>query len=336
MTCPLRIIITAYNSAAFLPDCLAALCAQSFSDFEVVIVDNGGTPDGAHKIDLPDDRFSHILSPVNDGFSGGFVRGAEGAATDWLMSLNPDTVLDPDCLSHLMRSAETMGRPAMVSPVLYQDAGQAVLDGAGDSLSIWGIAWRNGYGHSPEVLPDRAFSEVFSPTGAAALYRREAYEKAGGFDADFFCYIEDVDLAVRIRAMGGRCLLVHAATGRHVGGHSTQDLPGFAMTHTVRNSPLMIGGSLPVPLQWVVWTFYRLGQYILQRRALRSGSPRDRAIAQFRRDGFALARDRRHLIDKKRKSRPRYPFMASMRLARRLHWGVSGFRHHRLLAWPWR
>ena len=53
--------------------------------------------------------------------------------------------------------------------------------------------------------------EVFSPCAAAALYRRNVFLAVGGFDKAFFCYGEDVDLAFRLRLMGGRCMSVARA-----------------------------------------------------------------------------------------------------------------------------
>jgi GT2 family glycosyltransferase len=348
MTAQIRIIITAYNSQAHLPGCLAALTRQDFQDFEVIIVDNGGANGrasedgplvGTHDIALPDARFSHRISPVNDGFSGGFVRGAKGAQTPWLMSLNPDCYLDPDCLSQLLRAAESAGRPAMVSPILFSDAGKTRLDGLGDSLSIWGIPWRNGYGKTVDEIPDGTVSEVFAPTGAAALYRRDAYEAAGGFDPRFFCYLEDIDLAIRLRAHdsqgGGRCLLVHTAKGYHSGGHSTEGVPGFALEYTARNAPLFILGSLPAPLRWLVWPLYKIGQASLQRRARRSDLPSDQAAADVRDRGYDAAKALRDAARQKRRERPAFPLGANIRLARRLDWGLDGLRHHRVRSWPW-
>lgn len=335
MAAPVRIIVTAYASEAFLPACLEALAAQDHADFEVVVVDNGGARNGAHAIDLPDARFRHVVSPLNDGFAGGFVRGAHGAQGEWLMSVNPDTVLDPDCLSTLIAASRAHGDPAMLSPVLFANNARTHLDGMGDSLSVWGIPWRNGYRHPIDVIPERAVSEVFAPTGAAALYRRAAYERAGGFDTAFFCYLEDVDLGLRIRGHGGRCLLVHAATGVHAGGHSTAAIEGFALRHTARNAALMIRGSAPSLLRRVMWPLYRLGQAQLQRRGRRSADPQAIAACDHRAAGFAEARALEDAARRKRRERASYPVGASLRIASRLAWTLDGVRHHTPLLWEW-
>ena len=335
MPAAIRIIVTAFASQDVLPGCLAALAAQSFEDFEVVVVDNGGAQGGAHNVALPDRRFRHVISPVNDGFAGGFMRGAQGAGSEWLMSVNPDTCLDPGCLAQLVAASRAHGDPAMLSPVLYADSTRNRLDGLGDSLGIWGIPWRNAYRHPASAVPDRDASEVFGPTGAAALYRRDAFVAAGGFDPAFFCYLEDVDLALRLRGLGGRCLLVHGATGVHLGGHSTKRIPGFALRHSARNAVLMIRGSAPLGLHALMWPLYRLGQWQLQRRGRASSAPDARAAVAFREAGFAEAAAMGGTARAKRRARPAYPFGASLRVARRLGWSLRGVRTHAPLLWEW-
>src|SRR5690242_10966967 len=97
-----RVIVVSYNSGAYLARCLAALAAQSMPRFEAVVVDNGssdGSLDGA----LPaDGRFSVIRLGENLGFAAANNRGAAGARTRWLATLNPDAFAEPDWLAQLL------------------------------------------------------------------------------------------------------------------------------------------------------------------------------------------------------------------------------------------
>ena len=85
-----------------------------------------------------------------------------------------------------------------------------VLDGAGDNYHVSGLVWRRGHGNTAQGEMN-APREVFAPCAAAALYRRSALIDVGGFDEDFFCYVEDVDLGFRLRLAGHRCLYVPQA-----------------------------------------------------------------------------------------------------------------------------
>jgi GT2 family glycosyltransferase len=315
---------------SFLNECLSAIAAQTYKSFEVFIVDNGGikTGDGYHDIDLPDARFRQIKAPVNTGYSGGMARGSGGAQSKWLMSVNPDTMISPHCLEELMKAAELYDDPAMLSPCLFSDSQHSIIDGLGDSLSITGLVWRNSHGKAGEYKKlKQPITEVFSPSGAAALYLRAAYEEACGINPAFFCYMEDVDLGLRLRAYGGKCLLVKAATAVHTGGHSTQKLTGFATKYASRNSLLMIVSSAPLPIMIPLLLTHILSRSALQWRTRGSES------AKFRAMGTREALPMLWPVFKKRFARPAYPFGASLKVLKRLDWSLTGHRRMTLNCW---
>jgi GT2 family glycosyltransferase len=111
-----------------------------------------------------------------------------------------------------------------------------MLDGDGDKMHICGLAWREGHGHIVTPRETRP-KDVFSPCAAAALYRRDALDEVGGFDEEFFCYYEDIDIGFRLRLAGHRCLLVPDAVAYHIGSLSTGERrhSDFAVYHGHRN-----------------------------------------------------------------------------------------------------
>jgi GT2 family glycosyltransferase len=122
-----------------------------------------------------------------------------------------------------------------------------LLDGAGDSYHSSGRAWRNG--HRARAREWAAGDqEVFAPCAAAALYRRAAFEAAGGFDEQYFCYFEDVDLGFRLRLKGFSCLYVHDAVVRHVSSATTGYRSDFAVYHGERNAVWTFFKDMPWPL----------------------------------------------------------------------------------------
>jgi GT2 family glycosyltransferase len=124
------------------------------------------------------------------------------------------------------------------------------LDGAGDSYHVSGRAWRNGHGASTTAWPAQN-CEVFAACAAAALYRREAFEEAGGFDEQYFCYFEDVDLGFRLRLLGYRCLYVHDAVVRHVSSGVSGYRSDFAVYHGERNAVWTFFKDMPASLLWL-------------------------------------------------------------------------------------
>jgi N-acetylglucosaminyl-diphospho-decaprenol L-rhamnosyltransferase len=67
--------------------------------------------------------------------------------------------------------------------------------------------------------------EVFAPCAAAALYARDTFLAAGGFEESFFCYLEDVDLGFRLRLGGAHCIQVQGAEVRHMAGAPARTAP---------------------------------------------------------------------------------------------------------------
>jgi GT2 family glycosyltransferase len=122
-----------------------------------------------------------------------------------------------------------------------------LLDGAGDAYHASGLVWRRGHG-----LPAAKYSsgerEVFSPCAAAALYRRSDLIEIGGFDEDFFCYVEDVDLGFRLRLAGFRCLYVPGAIVHHVGSATAGKNSVFCIYHGHRNLVWTFFKNMPMPL----------------------------------------------------------------------------------------
>ena len=193
-----RIVIVNYNAGALLQACVDALAAQTMPSFEAVIVDNASTDPPIGGLQLPDARFRIEQAPGNIGFAAGSNLGARGATAPWLAMLNPDTRPAPDWLAELR--AATLRHPGtrMFGSTQLDGDDPKIVDGFGDTLSAYGMAWRNLGGQAASELPEQD-CEVFSPCAAAALYARSAFEAARGFDESFFCYLEDVDLGFRLR-----------------------------------------------------------------------------------------------------------------------------------------
>ena len=225
------VVIVAFNSGPHLARTLEALSRQSFTDFETIVWDNG-SDDGAVEA-LGERPGVRRVRSDNLGFAAANNRAAALSRAPFIVTLNPDAFPEPDWLETLVAAAHRTGAACLASLQLADDD-PAILDGAGDMMSVIGVAWRGGYLQPRRLQPDEPV-EVFAPCAAAALYRREAFEAAGGFDERFFCYHEDVDLGFRLRLMGGRCVLEPRAIVRHVGSASSNSISGFAEYHGMRN-----------------------------------------------------------------------------------------------------
>ena len=244
------VLIVAYESGDHLHHCLAALGAQTFTDFEILMVDNAstdGAPQAAARA-FPQVRL--IEAGLNLGFAAGNNLAAAQASGDWLALINPDAFPAPDWLERLV--AATRDHPSIKAFGCRQDMDDNTgrLDGMGDVMSLPGFPYRGGYG-----LPDPgpvAGGEIFSTCGGAMLIDRATFLGLGGFDERLFCYCEDVDLGYRMRLAGLASRVVPDAVIRHVGSASTGGpRSDFAMFHGSRNRIWVFIKNTPPILFWL-------------------------------------------------------------------------------------
>ncbi len=252
MSVPPRVsvLVVAYQSGEHLALCLAALAAQSFTDHEVIVLDNAST-DGAPQAAARAWPQTHMIDGGgNLGFAAGMNRAAQAAKGEWLALINPDAYADPDWLARLM--AATKAYPQVRSftsrQLLAEDPTR--LDGLGDVMSISGFPYRGGY-RRPDP-GDTAPGWVFSACGGAMMISRELFEALGGFDERLFCYGEDVDLGYRLRLAGEPTLLVPDAVVRHHGGTASGGpRSDFAVFHGTRNRLWVYIKNTPPVLLWL-------------------------------------------------------------------------------------
>jgi GT2 family glycosyltransferase len=247
------VLIINWNSSNILQRCLECIINQKSTMPEIFVLDNGSDDV------IPEEFYSKFPSVrfYKGGKNIGFAAGnnllfQKTKGYEWIALVNPDAFLEADWLSKMLSAAMANPEYTFFASRLVQAANHEILDGDGDTMHISGLAWREGHGQtiSQDTVEPR---EVFSPCAAAALYRRDAFESAGGFDEDFFCYFEDVDLGFRLRLAGHHCLLVPDAVAYHVGSATTGTRHGdFAVYHGHRNLVWTYVKNMPGTLFWLI------------------------------------------------------------------------------------
>jgi GT2 family glycosyltransferase len=178
--------------------------------------------------------------------------------------LNPDAEASPDWIAAMMRAVERRPTHRMVACLQISLHEPDKLDGAGDCYLAYGYAWRGGFGHRLADAPPAG--ECFAPCGAAALYPRELFLEAGGFDERYFCYHEDVDIAFRLRLRGERCQFVPDAVVRHAGSGISGRSSTFAVFHGVRNGVWTYVKNMPGGLLLATSPVWLIGSLMLLSR----------------------------------------------------------------------
>jgi GT2 family glycosyltransferase len=247
------VLIINWNSSDLLWPCLDCIVKQESIIPEIFVLDNGSNDQ------IPEEFYSKFPSvrfykgEKNIGFAAGnnllFQKTKE---YEWIALVNPDAFLDSNWLSKMLSAAIAHPEYSFFASRLVRAANHKILDGDGDTMHLSGLAWREGHG---QIMSQGAIEpkEIFSPCAAAALYRRDALESVGGFDEDFFCYFEDVDLGFRLRLAGHRCLLVPDAVAYHVGSATTGGQQNnFAVYHGHRNLVWTYVKNMPGALFWAL------------------------------------------------------------------------------------
>jgi GT2 family glycosyltransferase len=254
-TVPVTVIVVNWNGGDDLARCLTCLAAQESLPERVVVVDNGstdGSADAVERLVAADTRLA--LRTVfqragrNLGFAAANNLAVQACGTEFIALLNPDAFPEPGWLAALVDAARSHPRAAAFGSLQLLDGGDGLIDGIGDVYHVSGLSWRAGHGRPRTPAADEDH-EIFSACAAAALYRRDAFLAAGGFDEDFFCYFEDVDLGFRLRLAGWQARHVSAAVVRHAAGRSCRNAPAdFALFHGHRNLVWCFAKNMPGPL----------------------------------------------------------------------------------------
>jgi GT2 family glycosyltransferase len=243
------VVVVNWNGKDLLEECLASLEQQTHGPTEIIVVDNNSTDDSIPWLEEAHPRVRIVELTENRGFTGGCNAGIAAAAGSFIALLNTDAVADPRWIESLL--AVVRGRPdvGMVASKMVLLRTPTIVDSTGICLDSTGVAWDRRVGESAETVEPR--EEIFGPCAGAALYRRELFADVGGFDEDFFMYLEDVDLAWRARLAGWRCVYEPAALVYHL--HSASAVPNspFQLFHLARNRVWTIVKNYSTPdLYW--------------------------------------------------------------------------------------
>lgn len=212
------------------------------------MVDNGSA-DGS--LELLRREFPEVVVvgfPENRGFSVAINAGIAASRGEYLVALNNDTESDPHWLEELVRTLDSRPDIGFCASKILDFTERSVIDSFGDGYTRTGFAFKVGVMQVDDGRFDSPL-EVFSACAAASIYRRAMIDDIGLFDEDFFFYMEDVDLGIRARLAGYRCLAVPSARVYHIGAASTGGGPTeFSVHMTTKNLLNVMLKNLPISL----------------------------------------------------------------------------------------
>lgn len=259
----LSIIIVSYRCWSRLDACLQSLAAQDLHGLEVIVVDNHSDDGCAQDFVAQHPQVQFILQDINGGFAQACNKGASIATGEWLLFLNPDTILQPNTLLPLLervnkepdwkligiRQINEKGKDTRPHGIFLEwwnvwppiKSLQALIMGSAKSRSKWS--------NDPISFPDWI-------SGSFVLIRKTDFVELGGWDERFWMYCEDMDLSKRAADKGWKRVMYNNITCMHSHGGSSRINPtvkALTKSHVIISTIKYLHKHLDVPARWVAY-----------------------------------------------------------------------------------
>ena len=214
MSPTIDVVIVAFGRYELTDSCLRHLRAQK-PEHRVILVDNGSTDDSATRVaaDWPDVHLERFAE--NRGFAEACNLGVAAGTGEIVVLLNNDVDVHPDFLERLTAPLEEDPAVGSVAALMLHP-GEQLIDSAGLAADVTLAGFPRLQGLQAWQA-EREEPVLAGPAGTAAAYRRSAWEEVGGLDEAIFAYMEDFDLALRLRSAGWGSVLASDAVGVHLG-----------------------------------------------------------------------------------------------------------------------
>lgn len=242
------VIVVNWNGEKYIKDCLSSLRIQTYPKKEIILVDNGSKDNSLAIVEEYFPEVRVIKLSQNCGFAKANNIALEEAKGEFICLLNNDAFPENNWVEELVKTIKPFPEAAAVGSKMLNYDNREIIDSAGDGYTRMG--WPDKIGSGTKVDDKyEHIREVISICAGAALYRRSVLDKGGFFDEDFFAYLEDVDLSLRINMMGFKCIYVPTGIVYHVGSATTgSKINHFTVYWSTRNYFPVILKNLPTKL----------------------------------------------------------------------------------------
>lgn len=262
------VIIPNLNGKVHLAECLDALQAQTFTDFEIIFVDNGSTDGSIEFVAKHYPNIHRVAHATNTGFAGGVNSGIKVASGKYIALLNNDAIAHPSWLTELVKAMD-VADIAGAKMLYYSDHHE--IDTTGDFISKWGLAYPRGRNQTDSDKYS-GYPAIFSACGGACIIKRSVLDEVGLFDEDFFAYYEDTDMGFRARLAGYKVVLAPKAEVYHHVGATTSKMGHFARYQSLKNTQYLFWKNMPSPLLWKVLPRFIFVETLLLGAAIKNGA----------------------------------------------------------------
>jgi GT2 family glycosyltransferase len=253
METTIAVVILNWNTKKLLAEFLPAVIADSCltPGARVAVIDNGSTDGSASFVahNFPGVQLVQLGS--NYGFAAGYNIGLESISADYYLLLNTDVQTTPGWLAPLVQALDNNSLAAAAAPKILSYADKNMFEyagAAGGYIDVLGYPFCAGRMFDTLEPDNGQYSQarqVFWASGAAMAIRATDFWAAGGFDADFFAHMEEVDLCWRLKNMGKQILYCPDSAVYHIGGGTLPENSPRKVFLNFRNNLIMIHKNMP-------------------------------------------------------------------------------------------
>jgi hypothetical protein len=255
----IAVVILNWNGKKFLQQFLPSVLSSTYSNYEVIVTDNGSSDDSIAFLESNYPAIRLIRFDHNLGFARGYNEALKHIEADYYVLLNSDVEVKPGWIEPMTELLEGDSSIAACQPKLLSFNNKKLFEysgAAGGWLDKYGYPFAKGrvfdiceedYGQYDQTEP------IFWASGAALFIRARIFHEMQGFDEYFFAHQEEIDLCWRIQLAGYKIYSCPASVVYHVGGGT---LPRGNTKKTYlnfRNNKIMLSKNLPFPKKlWVM------------------------------------------------------------------------------------
>jgi len=265
MTQPLvSIIILNYNAGQILLDCFESVIKTNYDNFEIIIVDNASEDKSYRKCKEKFERTRIIENEKNLGYCEGNNIGIREAKGDYIVILNPDTIVEPNCIRELIFAHEKLGE-GLYQPKILSLNEKQVLQSTGNMIHVFGFGFAKDKGRKDEEVGEE-IKKIGYASGTCLFTSKSVLEKVGLLDSFLFLYHDDLDLGWRASQIGINSYYVPKSKIYHVESYSLKwsakkfywlerNRKYCILTHYSKDTYAKIHSSLCL-VDFFVWFFY--------------------------------------------------------------------------------
>jgi len=241
-------VIPTFCRADLLVRAIESARSQGRIADEILVVHDGKEMAGPEVDRLPSgEQIRHLWLGERTGFAGAANAGFAEAKCDYVLLINDDVTLAPDCIEKLRQALQAHREAGSAAAKVLRKGEQLVLDSAGHGLTVSGYTFNRGAGAGAKDsgwLGEEV--HVFGAPASACMYRRDMLREIGFFDSSFGWYLEDLDLSFRSQLWGYKCIYAPDAVAYHQPHSSTGSMyNGDTVYHIAKNTLAVLLKNMP-------------------------------------------------------------------------------------------